>query len=350
MVDSTTEEKGRRSTIKDVAAEADVSISTVSLVINDRDGVSPDTRERVLRAARLLGYIPSPAARRLAQKKTGNVGFILRDDHFTRSEPFYTRIFLGTEFEARGRSLYVLLTTVPGEYIPGEHTPRFLRELNVDGVLVAGKVDPILLEEIQALEVPVVLIDFEVGNLPAVVIDNQQGARAAVEHLIARGHERIAFLGADVEHPSLKARLEGYRLALAAAGLPVDSAATVIAGSREPDRATGAVLAPRLMDPENRPTAVFCANDALALGVLDYAHKNGISVPEDLAVAGFDDVYGSAEAVPALTTVRVFKEHLGELALRYLAELTDGTGGVRGYARSSHTIKVATELVVRAST
>lgn len=340
--------KERRSTIKDVAAEADVSISTVSLVMNEKDGVSPRTRKRVLRTAKRLGYVPMGAARRLVMQQTGNVGFVVREDHFTRSEPFYTRVFLGTEFEARHHNQYVLLTTIPETYEPGKATPRFLRERNVDGLLVAGKVDSAFIKEIRRFSVPFVLIDFEADTCPSVMIDNQNGARAAVEHLIERGHRRIALVGADLDHPSLQTRVEGYRLALASAGLPVDAELMIASEHGKPERETGMRLAGRLFGTD--ATAVFCLNDALALGIQEEARRRGRSVPDDLAIVGFDDVPSAANAVPPLTTVRVFKEQLGELALRHLNEIIgDSAKRETNYERSSHGVKLSTELVVRGS-
>ncbi len=342
-------ELSKRSTIKDVAAEAEVSISTVSLVMNQKGYVSLDTKERVLQAAQQLRYVPRAAAQQLATNRTGNVGFVLREDHFTRSEPFYTRIFLGTEFEARIENRYVLLATIPEPYDPAEHTPRFLRERNVDGLVVAGRVPAAFLEEAEASGLPIVLADFETGDHPAVVIDNRNGARAATEHLLGRGHQRIAFLGADPEHPSVQERLEGYRLALATAGLPADARLVLMApADREPSRLTGTELAKQLFEQNPAPTAVFCANDALALGVLDVARVRGVSVPERLAVVGFDDVEGASAATPPLTTVRVFKEQLGEIALRSLGQLIDEEPQDRSRCeRSHHVVLVPTELVVR---
>lgn len=338
----------RRSTIKDVAAEAEVAISTVSLVINGKENVSDATRARVLAAADRLGYVPTAAARRLVLRRTGNIGFVLRDDHFTRSEPFYTRIFLGTEFEARTANLYVLLTTIPAAYEPGRDTPRFLRERNVDGLIVAGKVDAAFLAEVAEHTMPTVLVDFERDELPAVVIDNEGGARAAVGHLVSRGHRRIAFLGTDLGHPSLRARLEGYRSALRAHGLPAPDDVVVTEPAGEPTRLAGARLAGTLLAVRPRPSAVLCANDALALGVLDAARAHGVAVPSELAVVGFDDVEGAATSSPPLTTLRVFKEQLGELALRTLTgTLAEPTGR---YRRVQPSIRVPTELIVRGST
>ncbi|HMB90655.1 MAG TPA: LacI family DNA-binding transcriptional regulator [Rhodothermales bacterium] len=344
------QQDGKRITIKEVAAKAQVAISTVSLVMNDKGYVSDETRSRVLKAARQLGYIPTQAARQLAAQRTGNVGFVLRMDHFTRSEPFYTQIFLGTEFEAHKHNLYVLLTTIPETYVPGEHTPRFLRDQNVDGVLVAGKVDPAFLAEMEETGLPFVLIDFEYSKHPSVVIDNRNGARTAVDHLLERGHRRIAFLGADLQHPSLKARLEGYQLALTTSGVPLDQHLIVTTQDGEPNFMTGVALCDKLLACDPMPTAVFCANDALALGVLDRATRKGLHVPQDLAIVGFDDVPGGEHAFPQLTTVRVLKEQLGELAIRYLSELLETSATKQTqYERTTHTITVPTMLVVRES-
>lgn len=340
----------KRSTIKDVAAEAEVSISTVSLVMNEKGNVSPGTRKRVLATAERLGYVPTQAARHLVTQKTGNIGFVLREDHFTRSEPFYTRIFLGSEFEARHHNLYVLLTTIPRNYQPGTHTPRFLRERNVDGVIIAGKVDQAFITEVKGLGLPLILVDYEIDQIPSVMIDNQRGARTAVEHLIQRGHQRIAFLGTDLEHPSLRARLEGYRLALAAADIPFAPDLLVLGNEDEPNVQNGFRLAESLLSISPAPTAVFCVNDALALGVLDRTRREGITVPDDLAVVGFDDVPGATLAMPPLTTVRVFTEQMGELALRILADsIHQHPDQKERFERSTHSIKVTTELLIRAS-
>ena len=127
-------------TIKDVAKRAGVSTATVSLVVHNHNRISAKTRARVLKAIRELDYHPSRSARGLVSKQSGNIGFILRDDHFSRSEPFYTKIFLGTEFQAREDEYYILLTTVPATYATGDPLPRFVLERNVDGVILAGAV------------------------------------------------------------------------------------------------------------------------------------------------------------------------------------------------------------------
>ncbi len=331
-----------RPTISDVADAARVSISTVSLVMNGKGPVADATRKRVQATADRLGYAPSRSARGLAARQTGNVGFVLREDHFRQSEPFYTRVFLGAEFEARRRGLYVLLATVPDPYDPARHAPRFLAEHSVDGVVVAGGVDPALLEQLRTRAIPFVLADFAWDGSPTVSADNRAGALAVAEHFLASGHRRVGFLGADPGHPSPAERRDGFLDAMAAAGHPVPDALVVTAAGPT-DRATGAEAAARLLDGE-RPTAIFCANDALALGLMDAAADRGLTIPDDLAVAGFDDVDGAALAKPPLTTVRIHKEALGETALALLAQgVADGTGEF-----PPRTV-IPTELVVRAS-
>lgn len=334
-----------RNTISDVAAAARVSISTVSLVMNGKGPVADATRQRVQAAADRLGYAPSRSARGLAARQTGNVGFVLREDHFRQSEPFYTRVFLGAEFEARRRGLYVLLSTVPDPYDPDEHAPRFLGEHSVDGVVVAGGVDGALIEQLQARSIPHVLADYAWEGAPRVSIDNGGGAEAVAEHLLERGHRRTAFLGAEPHHPSPSARREAFVEAMRRAGHPIPDRLVVTDGGPS-DRSTGARAAHAILDPEAdaRPTAVFCANDALALGLLDAARERGLRVPDDLAVVGFDDVEGAALAFPPLTTVRVHKERLGEMAL---GVLVDGLTGDEPSIPASTLIP--TELVVRAS-
>ena len=340
-----------RTTISVVAAEAGVSISTVSLVMNGKGPVAEETRERVREAADRLGYTPSRSARGLAGGRTGNIGFVLREDHFRRSESFYTRIFLGVEFEARRRENYVLLATIPVAYDPERDAPRFLRDRSVDGVVIAGVVEHTFLERLAALDLPFVLADYAWGDAPAVEIDNEGGAAAVARHFLDRGHTRVAYLGADPDHPSPAARCAGFVRAMRDAGhAPADS--HVVVGPGALDRRTGADLAGQLLDlpAAERPTAVFCANDSVALGLIDGARERGLSVPQDLAVAGFDDVEAAAFSHPPLTTVRVFKEHLGEVALRLLADRMAGPTEAARFDRGASVTRISTELVVRGST
>jgi LacI family transcriptional regulator len=340
----------KKVTIKDVAEHANASMSTVSMVVNNKGYVSDGKKKEIMKSVRELGYVPSATARNLASNRTNNIGFILRESHFTLSEPFYTRIFLGTEFESKHHNYYVLLATVTDNYEKDVDTPRLLKERNVDGIIVAGKVSTALLEEIEDSGVPFVLVDYQYKSFPSITADNLNAGIEAIRHLIEKGHEKIAFIGADSMHPSISARLEGYQLGMLKSNINDTGDLVFIDNDNPPRLQTGYTLAERMFSAEKIPTAVFCANDALALGVIKYADEHDIKIPKDLAVVGFDDVEGANNVSPKLTTVRILKEQMGELALSHLSEIIEESPKkVSKFKRSNHMLTVPTELVVRES-
>ena len=334
-----------RPTISDVARKAGLSLSTVSLVINNRGYVSSETREAVQKVVRELSYHPTRSARGLASKTSGNIGFILSEEHFSQAEPFYTRIFLGTEFEARDHNFYILLTTVGDQFDPDAYVPRFLLERNVDGIIIAGKVNEKLISYIDSLDLPIVFVDYEMkrAHHSAVLIDNWRGATLAVEHLLALGHKRVAFIGGDIRHPSITDRYEAYRNTLHQAGIfleesyeVTDEEATSVAG--------GASAAERLFASGAKPTAIFAANDAMAIGCMRHLKSRGIRIPQDVAIVGFDDVDMSSHIDPHLTTIRVLKEEMGKIAVQRVVDC------INDKTKIVVTTHVPVELIVREST
>ena len=311
-----------RPSIKDVARQAGCSVSTVSLVVNGHGNVSDETRTRVMKVVHDLGYYATRAARGLASRTSGNIGFILREDHFSQVEPFYTRVFLGAEFAARDHHFYVLLATVSQRFSEKKDLPRFLLERNVDGIIIAGKVSQRFIDEAETFGIPIVFVDFEVRKKrhASILIDNRSGARAAVEHLLSCGHKDIAFIGGDITHPSLADRLQGYKETLAEHGVAVQDR---LIDTRETDTRipNGAHAMARLLQLRPRPTAVFAANDAMAIGCIQQIREHGLSIPGEVAVVGFDDVEMSSLMLPRLTTLRVFKEELGSQAVNTLVEM-----------------------------
>jgi LacI family transcriptional regulator len=333
----------KRATIKDVATQAGLSQSTVSLVINNRGNVSESTRRKVLDVVARLSYHPSRSARGLASKTSGNIGFILTEDHFSQAEPFYTKIFLGTEFEARTLNYYILLTTVGKQFTSKSPIPRFLLERNVDGVIIAGKIHEALVDYINSLGLPIVIVDFQLRrlHLSSVLIDNRHGAHEATLHLIEGGHRSIGFIGGDLDHPSIAERFASYKDTLAENNIPVNDALVDI---EEPDTQidNGSRAMERLLTGV-RPSAVFAANDAMAFGCVRSIKQAGLRIPHDIAVVGFDDVDMSSHMEPRLTTVRVFKEEMGKLAVQRIADIIDSK------SKSVVTTHVPVELVVRDS-
>ncbi|PIX94550.1 MAG: LacI family transcriptional regulator [Ignavibacteria bacterium CG_4_10_14_3_um_filter_37_18] len=334
-----------KSTIKDVAKKANVSIATVSFVINNSKPISEETKDRVQKAIKSLNYYPSKSAVSLVSGKTGNIGFILTDDHFLRTEPFYTTIFLGTEFEARSEGYYIILTSIKPNFTENDMLPRFILNKSVDGIIIAGKIPQILIEKISAYHLPTVFIDYipSTNSYPLVLIDNIQGALLATNHLIDLGHKNIAFIGGDIEHPSLSHRLIGYKQALERANIPIKNS-LIITDAKYPDRQNGFHSAEKLFSKNKNVTAVFAGNDALAIGILHYLKDNGYKVPQDVSLIGFDDIEADIMLRPTLTTIRVPKIEMGSEALKLIVTALKNKNSI------IKKVLVPVELIVREST
>ncbi|MGC9093825.1 MAG: LacI family DNA-binding transcriptional regulator, partial [Bacteroidota bacterium] len=326
------------------ARRAGTAVSTASLVVNKKGYVSAEVRKRVLNAVEELRYQPNRHARALARNSTGNIGFVVAEEHFSKVEPFYTKVFLGTEFEARQYDYYILLTTVPKNY-KSSCVPRFIREKSVDGVVFAGKLSEGYVHAALNNDILVVVIDYRYprSKVPTVNIDNVQGGMIAVEHLINLGHKNIAFVGGDFSHPSISQRHEGYRKALEIGGLKYrEKLVSVNEPGTGPDdgyRATAGVLKSK-----TKFTALFACNDAVAIGAIRALKEHGLEVPKDVSVVGFDDVELSSHIDPKLTTLRVQKEELGATALRILAQ------SLKTERRVISSTLIEPELIVRDST
>lgn len=328
--------------IKDIAARLGVSTATVSRALNDKPGVADDLRQRVHELAAELDFVPSTAARNLAGGRTGAVAFILHRQAFPlSSDPFYFLILQGAERELDRAGYHVVLSMVDDKAEGGADDLRVVRERRVDGLILAGPdLDPALVLSLAHIDLPAVLVDnaMERTALNCVLCDDREGARSAVEHLIGHGYQRIAFVGGPISWLSTRERLKGYECAMNAAGLPLqalhENVTTVEAGL-----AAGR----QLFAAQDRPVAVYAVNDAVAIGVIRAAREAGLSVPAQVAVAGFDDVSFAASAEPPLSTVRVDKEIMGELAARRLLELIENRQ--QPFCR----IIVGTSLVIRQS-
>lgn len=332
-------------TIKDVAQKAGVSIATVSLVIHNHERISSVTKKKVLKAIKDLNYYPSRSARDLVSKKTGNIGFILTDDHFLRTEPFYTRIFLGTEFEARDGEYYILLTTVKSDFSQDDPLPRFVLDRSVDGIIIAGKVPEIIIDKLSNYHLPLVFVDYTTfkENYPVVLIDNIHGGILATNHLIEYGHKNIAFIGGDINHPSINERLTGYRKALENAGISINKK-IISTSSPYPDRQNGYNSAKKIFNSSKDVTAVFACNDAMAIGTMHYLKDSGYKIPQDVSIIGFDDVEADLMLDPPLTTIRVPKVELGAEAFRLMLNI------LKSKNANPKKILVPVELIIRKST
>lgn len=326
-----------RVTMQQVASEAGVSISTVSKVINGRYGVSAETVDHVTRVIDRLGYEASLVARSLRNRRTNVVGVLVMD-----FEPFSTEVLKGVADAVHGTGYELIAYSAGGHEEAREGWERRsltrLMATLVDGaVLVTPTVT-----DVQA-DGPVVAVDPQAGPsaLPAVAAHNLQGARLGVEHLIELGHTRIGMITGRSDLMSAQQREQGYREAMAAAGLGVDQA-LVQSGGFEPDLSR--VAARELLSGTDRPTAVFAANDLSALAVLEVAQELGIDVPGQLSVVGFDNIPESVLAEPSLTTVQQPIRRMGQEAAEMLLALIAGED-VHDLDRT-----LDTSLVLRSST
>lgn len=321
-------------TIRDVARAASVSIGTVSRALKNQPGLSDATRTRVIEVARSLGYDAAqlrPRIRRLT--------FLLHRQHNNfAASPFFSHVLHGVEDACRERGIVPSLLTAG----PTEDVVQQLRLHAPDAIAVAGFVEPETLATLTAMQRPLVLIDLWAPGLRSVNLDNAAGAGLAMRHLFQQGHKRIAFIGGSLAHFSIAQRALGYRRAFFEAGLLFDPSLEVnIDAGLDPD--AGAALAmQRLLDApaSARPDAVFAYNDAAALAAMRVCLANGLRVPEDIAIVGFDDIPGAAHASPPLTTVAVDKEALGRRGVALLLEDTPGETEIR----------LPVQLITRAST
>ena len=333
----------RRASVKDVAAAAEVSLGTVSNVLNRPDRVSGPTRSRVEAAMAELGFVRNESARQLRSGTSSSLGYVMLD----ATNPFFTDVAAGIEAAAEVDDLSLFLCN-SGQRPDRERSHLdLLQQQRVRGILVTP-VDPaaLVLEEIRSRGTPVVIVDRTRDDRAfcSVSVDDVLGGRLAVEHLIDRGHRRVAFVGGPPELGQVHDRLEGARAAWADAGLPPDG--LVVLGTDALDVGNGHAAGERLagLPSGRRPTAAFCANDLLALGLLQQAIGAGIRVPADLAIVGYDDIeFASAAAVP-LTSVRQPRRLLGRTAAELLrAELTDTE-------HEHEQVLFTPDLVARAST
>ncbi len=308
-------------TIRDVAGAAGVSVATVSRVVNGTAVVRRETRLRVEAQVERLRYAPNAAARSLITNRTSTIGVVLPDIW----GEYFSEVIRGIDLSARQAGYHVLVSSSHSDVA---ETRDVLRTMHgrVDGVIVMSPhASPRALEGCLPPSLPVVFLNSVPGGAirAAINVDNRGGARAMVAHLLGLGHRRLAFVTGPASNFDAAQRRRGCRDALRAAGLGPD-AATEVEGDfgEESGRIAGEVL----LRQSPRPSAIFAANDSMAIGVLFALRRAGVRVPEEIAVAGFDDIPIARFASPPLSTVRLDIRTLGERALARLLAGISGEG------------------------
>ncbi len=336
----------RRPTQADVARLANVSQATVSYVLNSNSAISvPEvTRQRILSAVHELGYVPNGIARSLRTQKTYMIAAVIPDI----TNPFYPAFERGVQEAAEASGYDLIVFNTGGIAEKERRCVRSLQQGRVDGVvavffhLKAEDLRPLLERNVALVRLEAVKKGVSSLNLPLdnLYVDNVAASRTAVEHLIGRGHQRIGMIAG--QSGPRQARVRGYRAALAAHRLPLDEA-LILDGDFSEDGGHRAMQS--LLDGPQPPTAVFAANDVMAMGALVAIREAGLGVPEDVAVVGFDDIPAAGLITPRLTTVAQFQENLGVRAAEMLLERLDGSAPEQGRSE-----EMPYELIVREST
>jgi LacI family transcriptional regulator len=334
-IQATQQDKVRRVTIAEIAAAADVSVPTVSKVLNGRFDVAVETRERVEAILNTSGYARG-------KRKKANSPWII-DLVFSEFGPYATEIIKGAEEAALLNNCRIAVSALSDD----PKKTRWLRNIEAgrtDGViLVFADLPPIHRERLTALNVPVVVVEQPLGlpdpRTPSVGVTNWAGGMAATEHLINLGHKRIGIVAGRPAMLCNQQRLDGYRAALVAAGLPIDPQ-LIFTGAHHHPTALNAASA--MLDLPDPPTAIFATNDLHAMGVYEAARRHGLRLPDDLSVVGFDDIPMAEWVSPPLTTMRQPLAEMASLAIHVLLG--------KGTSDFSHRIELATSLVVRSST
>ena len=331
-------QNGQVMTIALIAAMADVSVATVSKVLNGREGVSTPTRDRVLSLLDQHGYRRRGGERR---KPVGLVDLVIPD----LSSLWAGEVVRGAEAEAARAGAGLVVTATNGRRVGNRHWFQHLVSRRTDGiVLVVSELHPGADDELRRLNTPFVLVDpAGMGNpgVPTVAATNWAGGVSATEHLLGLGHRRIGIITGPADVVCARDRLDGYRSALQRAGIPVDESLVQYGDFHVDGGRRGAEALLTQADP---PTAIFAGCDEHAYGIYEVARRHGLRIPQDLSVVGFDDVALCRWVSPQLTTVRQPLLEMAREATRMVLDLG------RQVPPSATRIELATSLVVREST
>jgi LacI family transcriptional regulator len=332
-------------TLRDVAELAQVSLGTASQALSNKAGVLPETRAKVLEAARSIGYQHTVRTSSALSQSLSTIGLVTKSNHddVPSLNTFYSYVLAGAERECQRTHLSLMYANIKvDEHSHALSLPPMILDQKVDGVIIVGAFLEQTLASISKQYVQtIVLVDAYIPGQPfdSVLIDNVNGAQSAVEHLIEQGHTKIGLVGSCADdYPSIRERRKGYTRALREHGIEQEYMEESPLTRSEVYEATI-----RLLQRSPEITAIFACNDDVAVGVLNAANHLGLHVPDDLSIVGFDDIDLSQQLNPPLTTVNVDKVLMGVVAVRMLRDRAEDP------YRAALTTLVSTQLVIRDS-
>lgn len=328
-------------TIYDIAQKANVSAMTVSKVINNTGRISEQTRKRVKKVMEDLNYIPNSNARSLVLQQTQILSLLITDI----TNPFYTSLARGAEDSAKKLGYRLLFGNSDEDYIKEQDYVDMILSTRVDGVLFAPAGDGSLknLEKLRAHNIPFVILDRAVPGIESDIVsgDSRQGARNLVDYLVSLGHRRIALVNGSLDVSTARLRYEGYAEALQLQGIALDEDLVIHKSYREYKDEDQLA---RLLDLPAPPTAIFAANNFLAVGVIGALRKRGIRVPEDMSVVCFDDLDLSSALNPFLTVAAQPSYQFGAMGIQLLVERIQGSA-----VPEARKVVLPSELIIRSS-
>ena len=324
--------------IRAVSKAAGVSVATVSRALQKPEVVTKETREKVIKAAKEVGYKPNMMARNFRSKKSYSIMVLVPDI----SNPFFSMVIGGIQKAAKAKGYNILLGNTMGDKDTERELANLLHTNQADGIIQLSSRFPLAAEEAKGDQLlPIVncceCVDDD--SMPTVALDNDGASRAMTEHLISEGHTRIGVITGPSESPLTKTRLRGYEMALVNAGLEIDQELHI---EGDYTLEAGCKAATTLLKNSNRPSAIVCFNDEMAIGAMRCVKAAGLRVPEDVSVTGFDDLSFAAYTDPPLTTIAQPTEAFGTEAIALLVDI------IEGKSEKQH-LTLPFELVVRES-
>lgn len=326
-------------TIYDVSRLSGVSIATVSRAFSNPEMVREKTRQKVFEAAEVLHYSPNAIAQAMARQRTNKIAFLICKEGATILDEFYAGICNGIMHAINQLDYELVISTAADWDLAASNS----KNKQVEGVILGGNARPDMISELQSRKVAVVLVNNRMPgfDLPCVVSDEYGGVRQALEHLISRGHRDIAMLAGRFSPYILNERYRAFLEIAQAHGLPADARHIKLC---DPTVESAAEACLELLSREDRPTAIFGTNDAVAAGAMKAARRLGLRLPEDLAVTGLDDSSVCRMLEPELTSVHIDCRQMGELSVKMMQTLLAGEKAV------PQVTVVPTELQIRSST
>lgn len=328
-------------TIKEIAKIAGVSPSAVSIVLNNRTGVSEETRKKVSEIVERLQYVPNQNSRRLLLNKTDNIAVLFKKNASPLEYLFYSelnRVILH-ECESLGYNLIFTSVTLENDKVI---LPSVIRSYDVDGIIFYGDVDSLITNSIKKFDIPYVIVDshYIAADTLNVSADYMEAAYTTTKYLIELGHKNIAYIGNSTQSHFSSQTFSGYKKAVEENKLVIPMHWVQIGAD---DEDTSYACMNNIFSYDMHPTAVFCAADIYAIGALKCIKDKGLKVPQDISVIGIDDIILSKYVDPPLTTVKIDKVEMGKIAIELLTKKIENTVAENRVVSSD-------SLVIRAST